>query len=175
VNSKVRIATKEDIDAVVKIYDAIIEKEESGELRIGWKRGVYPTENTALEAFNRHSLYVCEDNGKVVASARIDQNQVPEYADANWIYDVDDKQVMVLHTLVIDPNCLRSGYGRRFIDFYEQHALEHNCHYLRIDTNEINTLARKMYKKLGYEEIGIVSCEFNGITNVQLVCLEKKI
>lgn len=171
----IRIATKEDINAVVKIYDAIIEQEELGKTRIGWKRGIYPTEKTALEALKQQSLYVYEDKGKIVASAKIDQTQVPEYSNANWEYDAPDKQVMVLHTLVIDPNCLRKGYGKRFIEFYEQYALEHNCRYLRIDTNEINTLARKMYNKLGYKEVGMVSCVFNGISNVRLVCLEKKI
>ena len=47
------------------------------------------------------------------------------------------------------------------------------CTELRIDTNQRNTRARKLYKSLGYEEIGIVSCVFNGIPDVQLVCLEK--
>ena len=36
-----------------------------------------------------------------------------------------------------------------------------------------NTRTRGLYQKLGYEEVGIVKCEFNGIPNVQLVCLEK--
>lgn len=38
-----------------------------------------------------------------------------------------------------------------------------------------NTGARKLYKKLGYTEADIVSCVFNGIEGVQLVCLEKYI
>ena len=32
-----------------------------------------------------------------------------------------------------------------------------------------------MYQKLGYEEIGIVPCVFNGIEGVQLVLLEKRL
>ena len=42
-----------------------------------------------------------------------------------------------------------------------------------MDTNVKNTRARKLYHTLGYEEVGIVQCIFNGIPNVQLVCLEK--
>ena len=42
-----------------------------------------------------------------------------------------------------------------------------------MDTNAKNRKARAMYKKLGYEEIDIVPCVFNGIPDVQLVCLEK--
>nr|WP_296093717.1 hypothetical protein [uncultured Dorea sp.] len=53
--------------------------------------------------------------------------------------------------------------------------MEHNCPYFRMDTNERNTAARRLYKKLGYWEADIVSCVFNGIEGVQLVCLEKKL
>lgn len=42
-----------------------------------------------------------------------------------------------------------------------------------MDTNAKNTAARGFYKKLGYSEIGIVPCVFNGIPDVQLVLLEK--
>ena len=82
---------------------------------------------------------------------------------------------MVLHTLVVSPKVGKQGYGSRFVGYYEQFALEHNCHYLRMDTNEKNRAARTLYKKLGYKEVSIVPCEFNGIEGVRLVCLEKKL
>ena len=44
-----------------------------------------------------------------------------------------------------------------------------------MDTNARNTRARALYKKLGYEEIAIVPCQFNGIDGVQLVLLEKRV
>ena len=65
------------------------------------------------------------------------------------------------------------GYGKTFVAFYENYAKRHNCIALRMDTNARNTRARSLYRKLGYEEIGIVKCIFNGIPDVQLVCLEK--
>ena len=59
------------------------------------------------------------------------------------------------------------------VQFYEEYAAANGCRYLRMDTNEINTAARGLYRKLGYREVGIVDCEFNGIPGVHLVCLEK--
>ena len=44
-----------------------------------------------------------------------------------------------------------------------------------MDTNCMNTVARKMYSTLGYREAGVVACVFNGISDVPLVMLEKKI
>lgn len=171
----VRKARKEDIEAVVKIYDEVLKNEEAGHSNVGWIRGVYPTELTAIDALEKDILFVCEDGGRIVATAKIDQTQVPEYVNCHWKYDVPENEVMVLHTLAVAPMYARRGYGKEFVDFYEQYALDHNCHYLRMDTNEKNLTARSMYKKLGYDEAGIVACIFNGIPDVQLVCLEKKI
>ena len=42
-----------------------------------------------------------------------------------------------------------------------------------IDTNERNASARRLYARLGYKEVSIVPCNFNGIPHIQLVCLEK--
>lgn len=56
---------------------------------------------------------------------------------------------------------------------YEDYARNTECTELRIDTNEKNIVARKLYQKNGYREIGIVPTEFNGIPGVNLVLLEK--
>ena len=79
----------------------------------------------------------------------------------------------MLHTLVIDPASAGKGYGRAFIEYYEAYARETGCTELRIDTNARNVVARAMYKRHGYTEIGIVPTVFNGIEGVQLVLLEK--
>lgn len=170
---KFRKAGKEDIQAIADIYEAILDREEAGTGHVGWVRGVYPTKETAEEALQRGTLFVCEDKGSVVAAAKIDGNQVPEYADCTWEYDVPKEQVMVLHTLVVDPAYSGKGYGKGFVRFYEDYALENNRPYLRMDTNARNTAARAMYQKAGYREVGIVGCDFNGIPGIRLVCMEK--
>ena len=60
-------------------------------------------------------------------------------------------------------------------DFLEQYAREHGCTWLRIDTNARNISARRLYARLGYREVDIVPGEFNGIPDVQLVCMEKRV
>lgn len=79
----------------------------------------------------------------------------------------------MLHTLVVDPERGGHGYGTAFVKFYEEYARENHCPYLRMDTNALNTPARRLYNHLGYEECDIVPCSFNGIDGVNLVCLEK--
>ena len=171
----IRKATLQDIPAVGRIYDRIHDREEQSLTTIGWIRDIYPTEQTAHAAYEKGELFVMEENGCIVAAAKINKEQDPAYALAHWEHPAEDHRVMVLHTLVVDPGISGRGYGTKFVAFYEQYAMEQGCPYLRIDTNECNAAARALYKKLGYKEVGIVPCRFNGIPGVNLVCLEKKL
>lgn len=169
----IRPAMVSDIPKVSAIYEKLHDKEARKEGVTGWIRGVYPTEATAREALARQELFVLEQEGRILAAAKLNQEQVPEYALCTWSVDAPEDEVMVLHTLVVDPETAGKGLGRSFVAFYEAYAREHGCRYLRMDTNEKNLPARQLYKKLGYREAGIVPCEFNGIPGVRLVCLEK--
>lgn len=172
----IRKAIQADIPAVTAIYDHILTEEEAGRATVGWIRGVYPTRQTAQDALDAGDLFVLESDGVAAAAAKINQIQVPEYANAQWRYpDAPEGEIMVLHTLVVEPAQAGRGYGSAFVQFYEDYAREHGCSYLRMDTNAKNQAARKLYAHLGYWESGIVDCNFNGIPGVALVCLEKKL
>lgn len=174
--AEIRRGTEGDIPQIAAIYDRILQSEERGERAIGWIRGVYPTESTAREALAAGELFVMTVGEAVIAAARINRIQLPAYAKASWQHpNAPAEQVMVLHTLVVDPLQGRRGYGAAFVDFYERYALKSGCPYLRMDTNVKNTAARRLYARLGYWEAGVVSCVFNGIPDVRLVCLEKKL
>ena len=90
--STIRKAARADLDAVCRIYDQIHTAEERGEAAIGWQRGVYPERETAEAALTRGDLFVQEQNGEIVGTAILNQNQVDSYAGANWRYDAPDQR-----------------------------------------------------------------------------------
>ena len=170
-----RNATQKDLAAICRIYDAIHTEEEAGRNTTGWMRSIYPTEDTARRGIETHDMFLLEDDGQIVACGRINKEQVDCYYGAPWQYDAPAEQVMVLHTLVVDPATTHKGYGRKFLEFYENFSKEQGCPYLRLATNEKNTRARAFYEKLGYWQVDIRPCAFNGIPDVNLVLLEKKL
>ena len=171
----IRKAELRDLDAVDSLYREIHDAEAAGLITTGWIREIYPVRTTAEVALARDDLFVLEEGGHILGSGIINQLQVDVYEGAPWKHLVPDNRVCVLHTLVISPAARGKGYGREFILFYEDYALQHGCTELRIDTNERNLTARAMYSKYGYQEIDIVPITFNGIEGVNLVLLEKQI
>lgn len=171
----IRKALSSDVPSVDGIYEAIHTAEEAGLSTVGWVRGVYPTGQTARSALERGDLFVMEDGGKTVGAAIINQAQCDGYETGAWRHAAKDSEVMVLHTLVIDPAAAGRGYGKAFVGFYEDYARQNGCACLRMDTNARNLRARAMYGRLGYEEIGVIPTCFNGIAGVNLVLLEKKL
>ena len=171
----IRTARPEDIDAIAAIYDRIHDNEGAGELSTGWKRDIYPTKKTAEDALERHDLFVSERDKKIVAAFILNQEQVDVYEKGNWKHQAPEDKIMVLHTLTVDPENSGKGIGASIIRFYEDYAKQYACTELRLDTNETNSEARGFYKSLGYEEVGIQQCVFNGIEGINLVLLEKNI
>lgn len=170
----VRRAEQKDLEAVALIYEAVHDGIESGRLNTGWERGVYPTAKTSEAAFSRGELYVAEEQGKIIASAVINFRQDESYKQIVWEYGYPADEILVMHTLAVDPAFARRGTGKAFVRFYEELAASRGCKALRIDTREQNREARALYKKCGFREAGTVLCEFNGIKGVRLVLLEKK-
>ena len=178
-----RKARPDDLDAIACIYDRTHDAEEAGLTTTGWVRGIYPVREVAVAALERGDMYVAElmdpddpcGHPLIVASGVINRIQVNVYLDCDWEYKAPDEKVLVLHTLVVDPDARGRGIGPAFVRFYEELAAKQGCEVLRIDTNARNKRARKMYAKLGYVETDIVPTVFNGIRNVDLVLMEKKI
>ena len=88
------------------------------------------------------------------ATGIINQTQVDVYADGDWQFPAANEKIMVLHTLIISVKSGHRGSGRGFLDFYENHAKEMGCPYLRLDTNARNTAARAFYGNMVMMRLG---------------------
>ena len=168
-----RKAVRDDLDAIEQIYDHSHDAEEAGQSTTGWVRNIYPVREVAEAALERDDMYVGEAGGRIIATGVINQIQVDVYEDCDWVFKGPEEDVWVLHTLAVDPEVRGSGAGPAFVRFYEDIARDAGASILRIDTNAINSRARKMYAKLGYTETDIVPTVFNGIRGVDLVLMEK--
>lgn len=80
-----RKATEKDLDQITELYSDVHTEEEAGNTTIGWIRSIYPTRITVETAFAADDLFVEVDDEKIVAVARINQEQVDVYAEVGIV------------------------------------------------------------------------------------------
>lgn len=68
-----------------------------------WPRGIYPTEESAQEAMDKKELYVLKENQIIIGSVILNHDQDLGYENVDWQVAAKEDEVMVVHTLAIDP------------------------------------------------------------------------
>lgn len=153
----VRKATRKDTDELEKLYDDLNDYMASTVNYPGWLKGIYPIRETAAEGIAQGSLFVAEDNGRIIGSIIL--NHIPEkaYDQVKWLIDADDyNQIFVVRTLVVHPAYLRKQVGSTLMHFAVYHAMRSHIKSIRLDVSTGNTPAIDLYRKLGYQFIGTV-------------------
>lgn len=159
---------------VAEIYDRIHAEEAAGRISIGWRPGFYPVAQTAEVALRDDELFVMETEHGIVASAIINGKQPAAYSLVKWETDVKPSEVGVIHTLVVDPRFNHAGYGRLFVDFFENYCRQHGLTVARLDTQTINKYGMTFYPKLGYKLIEVKETGFATLPQkVDLAMFEK--
>ena len=152
-----------DIKPVADTYDELLDHELITVSYTNWKKGMYPTIETAEMTQRNGTLYVLEDNGEICASVILNHVQPCEHYKINWKYDASDDETMVVHTLCVPPSKAGRGYGSAMMEYIKNLAIKTGCKIIRLDTYIGNLPAQSMYKKLGYECAGTANVFFEGI------------
>ena len=169
-----RKAELKDIDAVEKVYEAVLDKEEStGIIYTNWRKNLYPTRKDAEKAFSLDTLFVAETEGEIAGAVILNHIQPPEYSNINWTYEAEGEEVLVIHTLCIHPDFRGRKCAERFVAFSEEWAKKLGCKAVRLDTYEGNEPAIKLYTKLGYNYTGSTHFNFQNVIPEILKCFDK--
>lgn len=170
----IRKGTLADVGAVSAVYAALFRYEKKYGSSTSWVEGVYPTGRVAEGAAKEGTLFVMERDGRIGAAMILNHVQAPEYAGARWQYEAGDDEVLVIHTLCIDPSQARTGCGRAMVAFAEDWAVQSGCKVVRLDTWAGNAPARSLYAAMGFRLAGSAPAKLNGQIPLELVFYEKE-
>lgn len=150
-----KLAGYDVLDEVGMIYERIHEDLSQTVNYPRWPRGIYPTEESAQEAIDKNELYILKDHQQIIGLVILNQEQDLGYENVDWQVEAKDYEVMVIHTLAIDPRFKGKGYAGIMIQKIKQFAVQKHCLALRLDLTQGNVPARNLYQKHGFYFTGI--------------------
>lgn len=103
---------------------------------------VLPERIAAIVADNNNHLWVCDDEGEVIATAFIGLCM-----DAMF----QQQPFAIVENLVVSSHCQREGVGKFFMDEIEAFCLQQDCSKIMLLTNSENRDARDFYSAMGYD------------------------
>lgn len=170
----IRPAVAADLPAVAAIYEAILDQEETtGIVYTNWKKGAYPTPETARSIFEAGTLFVGETDGVIWGSMNLNGSQLPEYAKIPWTISAEDDEVAVIHTLTIDPAQAGKGLAHEMVTFAEEQSRKNGKKVIRLDTWEHNDPANHLYPSMDFHFAGATEFFFMGFVHEILNLYEK--
>ena len=154
-------ATESDKQEILNLY-----KIQLGREFCPWSEH-YPTENEIDFDLSRDSLIVMREDGKIIASISIDEdeavNKLPYWTDAL-------KPGGEVSRLAVLPEYQNQGIAREMIratmDILKERGFK-SIHFL---VNRLNTKAMKSYAKLGFDKVGELE-----IFEQPMICYEKEL
>ena len=166
----IKKSVKEDIKYIEQIYEESIAWLNQKGIH-QWKTGVYPTPQTALNAFMEGSLYSCFACDTLAGTFVINEKQLPHYAALGWKYT--GGKVLVLHTLAVKPDQTGKGIGKAIVQYVEGYARQNAYDAIRLDAFPDNTAAIVLYKGFGFEYVGKILFEIKEPGYEWFDCYEK--
>lgn len=130
-------------------WDLIDEMSDQND-KIGWKKGIYPTDSFLQESLGREELFVLEKERQLCASVILNSAYNEGYAGVPWsiAYDVDE--ILVPHALAVSPFRQGKGIGRYFMGEILKLAKAEKKKMVRLDILGTNTVAERLYTGCGF-------------------------
>jgi ribosomal protein S18 acetylase RimI-like enzyme len=162
----IRFAVQDDIAAVTGLLRRVVPlMRAAGNLQ--WDER-YPDAAVFELDVVRKQLWVAEIGGTIAGMATIVTDREPEYAQAGW--DIEQPAVTV-HRLAVDPEFRGAGVAMALMRKAEEVSAERGISVVRTDTSAENTVAQKLFLKLGYVLAGEIRLSYR--PGLRVLCYEK--
>lgn len=158
-NIEFALGTQNDINELEDLYNNLNDYLEKGTNYPGWKKGIYPTIETAINGVNNRNLFIAKNNGKIIGSVILSHEPEVAYNKVTWQFDLDYSNIFVIYTFVVHPDYLKCGVGKKILDFAINYGQKQDIKAIRLDVFEKNIPAINLYEKCGFKYIDTIDLE----------------
>lgn len=166
----IRKAEKNEYEDVKDFYYTLIDEMEGTQYGPRWVKGIYPSEDDIRGGIEKDEFYVGTENGKIIASVRINHEVNEGYEKGCWKVNSDYSRILILHLLAIGTGYQKRSLGKELVRFAIEKAKNEGMAALRLDVISGNLPANRLYESMGFEPRGTVTLyyEDTGYTDFDL-------
>lgn len=144
-------AHSNDFERIKSFYWDLIDEMQDQNDVIGWKKGIYPTDEFLQESLLRGELFTLEEDGQLYACTVLNSESNEGYAGTPWSLNCRDDEVLIPHALGVRPAQQGKGVGQRVVEEILQYARVNGKKAVRLDILGQNAVAEKLYTKCGIQ------------------------
>lgn len=142
-------ANEEDYASVRNFYWKLIDEMQSENDKIGWKKGIYPSDDYLMRSLADGELYKLTDD-KMYACVILNSASNEGYQGVQWGIDCAENEVLIHHALAVAPSEQGQGIGTRLVNEIIRFARSEAKKAIRLDILGTNIPAEKLYTKCGF-------------------------
>lgn len=118
--------------------------------RIGWKKGVYPSDNFLRESLEKGELYSLREEGHIFGAVILNSASNEGYKGLPWSGKLDARDILVPHALAVSPEMQNRGIGRQLMGHVMEEARKKEKKAIRLDILGTNGQAEALYRSAGF-------------------------
>lgn len=141
-------ARTEEFTEIRSFYWNLIDQMDTD--KIGWKKGIYPTDAFLTESLQKGELYTLRENGVLCACVILNEEYNEGYNGLPWCISCKADEVWIPHALAVDPSIQGKGIGRRLMAEIRQAAKQKGKKVIRLDILGTNERAEHLYTGVGF-------------------------
>lgn len=163
-----------DLPAVSALYDAVTGHLAATVNYPGWKKGVYPNQETARQALEQNCLFAAWQERKLAGTVILNHFAEAGYGKVDWQVMLPESQVLIVHTLAVHPDCRGQGVASRLLEFALEYARQDGDRAVRLDVSRGNLPAISLYERFGFRHMDTLDLGYDPGGD-DLFCLYQKL
>jgi ribosomal protein S18 acetylase RimI-like enzyme len=151
---KLNQAEIQDFDSIISFYDDVTDRTPEIGKYARWSKRKHPTLEGIKAYIEEGSMYLFKEDNVIVGAMAVTMHQDEDYHPIEWLQQVADDKVAVIHILAVNPDYQGKGMGTEMILEAIRLAKDNGMQAIRLDALASNTPAHKIYERLGFEYRG---------------------
>lgn len=159
---EIRKANIADLKDIIELYDIVIDDMRNTQYDLGWEKDMYPSHQYIKDSIINNELYIGVNHHQIVSAMMLNHHNNEEYQNINWLVNVNDEQMIVIHTLAVLPVCRGQGIAKEMVKHAISLSKQNQYQSIRLDVLEGNIPAMRLYEGLGFQYLDTIAVDIAG-------------